>query len=290
MNKREECYKRIESLPQAKDFMRVLKKWDVLARRFEACEQMPMVLPDLLWLSQPGAGKTLLLRCLSDYLSVCGSLIDFQGDVKFIEFMLDYYPPEKNFIEVQRLINETNIAAGFRSAYSGIVSVDIDEWLGHCEEKHFITFLEFLASNSDKWIVVFNVLNDRTEDIEKLESILSMYFRIERSVLTLPETEDLMQFVSRRLAEYGMRLNEEAERLVYRVIEKMRQNKYFDGYKTLKILCQDIIYEVYSDPDNTDDIITIEELRRFDLDGSYIKRATWKSERKIGFSSRRGDE
>ncbi len=290
MNKRELYYSRIDKLPEAKDFMRVIRKWDALADRFESCEQVPMVLPDLLWVSHPGTGKTHLLQCLSDYLSACGMLLDFQGDVKFIEFMFDYCPVGQTFQEVQRLINEINNAAGFRNAYRGIVSVDIDEWLGHCEEKNFITFLEYLASNSDDWLVIFNVSDDRAAEVETLESILSMYFRLEKSVLALPETVDFMRFISDQLAAFGMKMDSEAEALIHRVIEQLRHNKYFDGYKTLKILCQDIVYEVYSDPANTDNVITVEELKRFDLDGAYIKRATRKSERKIGLLNRRNDE
>ncbi len=282
---KESYFERICRLREAEDFTRVLRKWDALSRRVENFADFPMVLPDLFWVARSGVGKTNLLKLLSEYLSRCGSLMRFHGNVKYFEFMLDYCAPDAPFGEIRRMINEVNAAAGFRNLYRGIISIDIEEWLGHCEEKHFISFLEYLASNSDDWLIIFNVTGEREEEIERLESILSMYFRLEKSVLSLPDTDALLEYVSERLAEYNLVLDVSASVLISSVIDRMRENKYFDGYKTLISLCRDIAYEVYSGGEFSGRTVTGGQLSRFAPDSEYVRRATWRAERKnkIGF-------
>ncbi len=288
MDRAEYYYSSISNLRETSDFMRVIKKWNVLSKRINPQKNSPMVLPDLFWVAKSGVGKTHLLRLLSEYLYECGNLMEFHGNVRYFEFMLDYCPPDKPFGEIQRMINEVQNAAGFRNLYKGIISVDIEEWLGHCEEKHFISFLEYLSSNSNDWLVVFNVTGEREEEIKKLESILTMYFRLEKSVLSLPDTETLLQFVSERLSMYDLQLNDGAQELICNVIEKLRANKYFDGYKTLIILCQDIAYEVYSGEKEPPKVVSASMLKRFAPDSVYIRRATWKVENKSRIGLIRG--
>lgn len=277
-------YEEIINLKPAKDFVRVLQKWDKLSDNLTTANNVPLILPDLFWVSKSGVGKTHLLKLLSEYLYSKKNLFDFCGNVKYFEFMLDYCPPEKKFTEIERMINEVSIAAGFRNTYRGIVSVDIDEWLGHCEEKHFISFLEYLSSNSNDWLIVFNVMADKTTETKKLESVLSMFFRIEKSNLLLPETEEFLQFIINRLNSYNLILDESAKSLLLKTIEKLRENKYFDGYKTLVMLCQDIVYEFYSKNEMNNNVISDYHLEEFAPDSKYIARATWKVEnkRKIG--------
>lgn len=277
-------FEEIINLKPAKDFVRVLKKWDKLSDNLKNANNVPMILPDLLWVSKSGVGKTHLLKLLSEYLYSKKNLLDFCGNVKYFEFMLDYCSPEQKFVEIERMIKEVSIAAGFRNAYRGIVSVDIDEWLGHCEEKHFISFLEYLSSNSNDWLIVFNVVSDDATEIKKLESVLSMFFRIEKSNLKLPETEEFLQFIINRLGSYDLVLDDSAKELLLKTIEKLRENKYFDGYKTLVMLCQDIVYEFYSKSALSDNIISDSHLTEFAPESKYIARATWKveSKRKIG--------
>ncbi len=277
-------YSEILNLKEAKDFARVIKKWEVLSNNLKTTENVPMVLPDLLWVSKPGVGKTHLLKLLSEYLFSKPNIMEFYGNVKYFEFMLDYCAPTQQFIEVKRMINEISNAAGFRNYYKGIVSIDIDEWLGHCEEKYFLSFLEYLSSNSNDWLIVFNITSDNKVEINKLQSILSMFFRIEKSYLYLPESSDLLEFVVKRLGSYNLLLDENGKSLLLKTIEKLKENKYFDGYKTLVMLCQDIVYEFYSNKETDESVITAEHLKEFAPDSKYIERVTWKAEnkRKIG--------
>ena len=278
-------YSEILNLKEAKDFARVIKKWELLSNNLKNTTNIQMVLPDLFWVSKPGVGKTHLLRLLSEYLYSKQNLMDFKGDVKYFEFLVDYCSPTATFTEVNRLYNEIKNASGFRNSYKGILSIDIDEWLGHCEEKHFLTFLEYLSSNSDDWLIIFIVSSGSKTEISNLESVLSMYFRIEKSILSIPKSNDLLDFVITKLSGYDLTLSEDAKNLLLETINKLRENKYFDGYKTLVMLCQDIVYEFFSVKKLDDNVITADHLVEFAPDSKYIERATWKAEKKnrIGF-------
>ncbi len=278
-------YEEITKLKTAKDFVRVLKKWDVLSANLQAGRGVPMVLPDLLWISNSGVGKTHLLQLLSEYLYAKGNLMDFCGNVKYLEFMLDYCKPDQRFSEIERMINELSVAAGFRNVFKGIVSVDIDEWVHHCDEKHFIRFLEYLSGNSDDWLIVFNVTSRDGKNVKQLESVLSMFFRLEKSTFKLPETAEFLQFITDKLSAYQLTLDDSARALLTNTVEKLRENKYFDGYKTLSRLCQDIVYEYFSVRSVSGTVVSAENLKEFAPESKYIERATWKAERKmkIGF-------
>ncbi len=283
----EQYYERIAALKEAEDFMRVMKKWDTLSKRVGEQKDIQMVLPDLFWVAKSGVGRTHLLSLLSEYLYECGNLMEFSGRVKYFEFMLDYCPPSAPFEEIRRLLSEVMNATGFRRSFKGIISIDIEEWLGHCEEKHFITFLEYLSSNSDDWLIIFNLSGEREEEVQKLESILSMYFRFEKSYLLLPNTPDLVDYVKGKLSLYSLTLDEGAEELIAAAIEKLRQNKYFDGYKTLNILCRDLVYEVYSGETMNGQILSVADLVHFAPDSAYISRTAFRAERKLGLLNKR---
>ena len=157
----------------------------------------PIILPDMLWVAQSGVGKTNLLKLMAEYLSSQNNLMEFYGDVKFFEFLLNYCPPNEYFSELQRLIDEIDNAAGFRNEFKGIVHIDINEWLDHFEEKHFVSLMEYLSSNSDKWLIVLSVYSDKKDKIHNLNAFLSMYLRIEKITLSFPKTEDLFEFMQR---------------------------------------------------------------------------------------------
>ncbi len=258
-------------------------KWNMLSDNLRTYPKGNMVLPDMLWVTDSGVGKTHLLRLLSEYLASKGNLMEFCGDTKYFEFMLDYCPPTQHFGEVQRLMNEISNASGYRSVYKGILSVDVDEWVGHCEEKNFLSFLEYLSENSDDWLVVFCVTDKKGESFAGLEAVLSTYFRFERVELRLPPTEELVEFVANRLRGYDLLLEDDAAELLKETITRLRRNKYFDGYKTLVMLSLDIVYETYSAKAGAKSV-TAADLKEFSVDSKYVARTEWKAEmkRKIG--------
>jgi hypothetical protein len=199
--------------------------------------------------------------------------------------MLNYCPSGEHFSELQRLMNEIDNAAGFRYEYRGIVYIDIDEWIGHFEEKHFVSFMEYLSDNSDSWLVVLSVSNKNKEQIDNMETFISAYMRIERVNIELPKVEDLMTYGEEILSSYGLTLSGEAKAIVSESVKTLCKNKYFDGYKTVKMLCADIAYESYIEGVGKDGKLDASDVAKFSVDGDYIRRMLVKIEKKtqIGF-------
>lgn len=273
-------YSEIMSLKEAEEFKRVIRRWHVLSENMRTKPMnAPIILPDMLWVAQSGVGKTNLLKLMAEYLSSQNNLMEFYGDVKFFEFLLNYCPPNEYFSELQRLIDEIDNAAGFRNEFKGIVHIDINEWIDHFEEKHFISLMEYLSSNSDKWLIVLSVYSDKKDKIHNLNAFLSMYLRIEKITLSFPKTEDLFEFIEDMLNQYGLTLKDDAKKLLFDTIEKLRNNKYFDGFKSIIMLCQDIVYDVFSN-ENVDELsLDANTLSKFSADSDYIKNMVANIER-----------
>lgn len=282
-----EFYNEIMSLADADEIKAVVNRWNNLSENIKVKPaNKPIILPDILMIAKTGVGRSRLLRLMSNYLYEQGNLMDFCGEVKYFEFMLGYCKPGEVFTEFQRFTDEIRKAAGFRNDYKGIIHIDINEWLRHLEESNFISFMEYLSSNRDNWLIVLSAYSDNKDEIKKLKAIVSMYLRIEKVILELPKTENLVEFIEKELDDYGLKIDGSAKLLLSKSIERLRGNKYFDGYKSLKMLCQDIVYSVFSESCVKSDILTENELGSFSENSEYIEKMIYKIEqsRKIGFA------
>lgn len=280
-------YEKIMSIKGSDDYIEIAKRWRYLSENIKKKPtDEPIILPDMLWVAKSGTGITSLLKLTAEYLSKLDNLMEFYGDVRFFEFLLSYCPPDRSFTELNRLMDEVHNAAGFRSEFKGIIHINIDEWTRHYEEKHFASFMEYLAAHSDNWLIILSVSSGNSELVHNLNAFLSMYLRLETVKIELPETKELFGYIERKLGEYGLTLTDEAKALLHKTIETIRRNKYFDGYKTLRLLCQDIVYDVFSKEKVGSVTLDAQALEKFASDGEYIKNMIYKFERvarKIGF-------
>lgn len=279
-------YDEIMQLKEAEEFKAIIRRWHILSENLRTKPMnAPVLLPDMLWIARSGVGKTNLLELMSEYLASQKNLMEFYGDVKFFEFYLNYCSPNTSFTELSRLMDEIQNAAGFRSEYRGVVYINICEWLDHFEEKHFVSFMEYLSTYSDKWLVVLGIYPAKKEKIQKLKTFVSMYLRIETVTLTFPKTEDLFVFIEDSLNEYGLSLEADGKKMLFDTIEKMRNSKYFDGYRTIVMLCQDIVYDFFSKESVEDLSLDAEMLSKFSVDSEYITNMIANYERisRIGF-------
>ncbi|MBQ9746277.1 MAG: hypothetical protein IJW21_05595 [Clostridia bacterium] len=268
------------------EFKALVRKWEALSANMENRPMgVPIILPDLFLVSRSGTGRTYFLKLLAEYLAEKPNLMDFYGDVRYFEFMLNYCEPNEHFSEIQRLMTECDNAAGFRSEYRGIVYIDVDEWRDHFEEKHFVNFMEYLSDNSDDWLVVLSVSDEEREQIDKMAAFVSAYIRIEHLAIEQPTLRELMVYAKNLLEAYGIVLGLEAENLISGAVDLLRQNKYFDGYKTIKMLCEDIAYSVYTNGFRFGRELSAREVEKFACDGEYIQRMIVKIEKtkQIGF-------
>ena len=279
-------YDAIMALSGAEELHALIRKWETLSDNLSTRNVgAPILLPDLLMYTRPGYGNTTLLRLMADYLESKKNLMDFFGDVKFMEFMLNYCPPEEPFTELYRLIEEIRDAAGFRSGFRGIVRININEWVGHHEEKYFLDFMEYMASNSQEWLNVLTISQGPNAKTRELEALISMYLRIEIVALHLPQTDVILDRIASWLADYGLTVDESGRELLRGSVDKLRENKHFDGMHTIRLLCSDIVYNYYSNAENESPVLSADSLKSFAANSEYINRTIMKIERQrvMGF-------
>ncbi len=279
-------YEQINALGGYTQFKALVQKWNTLSESLKTKpSDAPVILPDIFLVSGSGTGRTHLVRLLAEYLSYDENLMDFYGDVKYFEFLLNYCEPGENFTEIRRLMTEVNNAAGFRNEYKGIVFIDIDEWIEHFKEKHFISFLDYLSDNSDNWLVILSVSDRALHQVNAMESLISAFIRIEKVVVEAPSTEELLTYLKQLLSVYNFVLSEKAEAVLTKALCQLSRNEYFSAYKTVKMLSRDIVYSVYVRGGEHKPILDESDVEEFSEKGVYITGTLRRIEqvRKIGF-------
>lgn len=264
-------YDQIMSLKGLSSFKDVIERWERFSEnitRYQA--KQSLVLPDLVWVSDNGIDKTGLLSLLTNYLDEAENMVEFYGNVKYFEYYLEYVPDKTNFHEIQKLAEKIRDAAGFRSEYKGLLSIELGEWVGHFHEENFINLLKFLATMDNDIMFIFNIHNYDPEAVEQLMKILVLFFRIEVIEMTLPDSEELGAYIKNDIQEYGLNLDPEAEAMVIATVNKLREDQYFAGYQMLDRLAADIVYSVYTSTPPYDGIVTKGMISAFAPDGMYV--------------------
>lgn len=264
-------YDQIMSLKGLSSFKELIERWERFSEnitRYQA--KQTLVLPDLVWVSDNGIDKTGLLSLLTNYLDEAENMVEFYGNVKYFEYYLEYVPDKTNFHEIQKLAEKIRDAAGFRSEYKGLLSIELGEWVGHFHEENFINLLKFLATMDNDIMFIFNIHNYDPEAIEQLMKILVLFFRIEVIEMSLPDSEELGAYIKNDIQEYGLNLDPEAEAMVIATVNKLREDQYFAGYQMLDRLAADIVYSVYTSTPPYDGIVTKGMISAFAPDGMYV--------------------
>ena len=256
--------------------IKTVRRWETLSKNIKNSHAEDLnILPDMLWISQRGINKTLLLTKLSNYLYSLDNLMLFSGKERFLEFNLGYTNPgtaENSFPELLRFIRKVEDLKGYTSEFHGVVYIDISEWLTHTDEKAFTAFIEYIATNTDKWFVIFNVSGGKPEEVNKLESMLSLYLRIETIKIDYPKTDDLFNVAMEILGSYGFEVDDDGKKLLKESINTMRKKKYFDGFISVRCMCSDIIYETLSKKETDLYSLTAADLSGFAKDSDYVRR------------------
>jgi len=160
--------------------------------------------------------------------------------------------------------------------------VDINEWIEHCKEKHFVSFLELLACHREDWLIVLSVPQGDEKKIQSLHSYLSSYLRLERVNIEMPGNMQMLDYVRMKLMAHGLLLTDKEMHKLRPTINILEKSKIFDGFKTLDMLCQDIAYEHFCQSDARQAIIGEDVVAKFMEDSAYVKKFTNATEKTHG--------
>lgn len=279
-------YEKLIGFEGAQGLRDLLDKWEMLSSNLEYFPaKAPIILPDLFIVAESDFTISQFVDVLADYLTAKKNLMEFYGDVAYFEFMLNYHSPGSEFKEIRRLMDEVSYSAGFRTFFRGIVHIKIDAWLGHQEELHFIEFMDYLRENTSDWLIILSVNGKDSQKINNMEAVLSMFLRIEKIALNVAPAQTYVEEIESLLALYDFQLDESARELLTQSVDILRDNKYFNSSGTIRLLCGDIVYEMYSHEIRSSHLLTAEDLQYFAPDSEYIRRTVHKVHRRtIGFS------
>jgi len=245
---------RIMDFPGMDDIKQTVREWEILRKNIGRIPpDEPILLPEYLWISKSGTGKTEMLQLIADYLDAA-QLMPFNGLVKVIEYTMDYCDPDQHFDQLEDLIDALSASSGYHNEFKGILALNIDAWLEHLEEKHFVELLEFISAHNRSLLLILMVWPDNRH-LDQLESMLSVYLRIRRIVIELPSPEDMVAFIDGRVRAYKCRLADETRSLLLETITAVRDLDGFDGYKTLEFIVQDMVYNYYCSENAANGII-----------------------------------
>ncbi|MBR3307564.1 MAG: hypothetical protein IKI75_09990 [Lachnospiraceae bacterium] len=264
-------YHEIMALHGLAEFKDVIEQWQRLSENMDKFHaKRGLIVPNMLWASDNGLDRERLLALLTNFMYQAGNLLDFYGNVRCLEYFMDYVPAEKDCHEIEKVGEKIRDAAGFRSEYHGILSVDVSEWIGHFEDAHFIDFLKYLATMDADITYVFQIPNYNPQAVEQLTQLLVLFFRIQPVEMKLPDSEELSNYIKQEIAGYGLNLDPDAEAMIIESVNKLREDQYFAGYDMLNRLAEDIVYSVYTSTPPYDGIVTKGMISAFAPNGIYV--------------------
>ncbi len=285
MERENRYYDQIMELNGMEDMKEEVRHWEILA---ENIGQFPLeqeiLLPDYFWIAPSGSGKSMLLNLLANYLED-REIMTFTGNKKVIEFELGYCKKEESFGELSRLIEKISYEAGYRQRFRGILAVHISAWAGHMHEKYMYSFLEFLAENTKDWLIVLIADVDK-EQAQIMKKQIAYHLRIKTVEIRLPKVNVLYEYLEKKCGTYGIQISEEAGQILKDTIHTLKDSSHFEGYNTLNLMVQEMIYELYSKQRLVSKTITGDMLSAYGAKGDYTKNymETVSKKQKIGFS------
>lgn len=257
----------------------IVKKWELLRTNVGSFpSDEPVLLPEYLWFSRSGTGKSEMLQLLAGYLDAA-QIMPFNGMEKVIEFTLDYCEESEPFTELDDLIKYLSVCSGYHNEFKGILAVNLDNWLPHLDNPHFVEFLEFLSEHNRSLLLVLIAWPDK-DYMDKLEKMLSFYLRVHTVMIEMPAAEEMFDFIETKLNCYHCRLSKDAGKLLLQTLEILRDMEGFDGYKTLEFMVQEIVYTYYCEQDVSSHIIGPEVISGFLGEGKFIDRYRKRYDRK----------
>ena len=285
----EERLNEIMELKGVDEFKMTVKRLHTFLKNRDACSASKATLPNYLLVAKHGGvGVSTIVNMFAEYLYTAQA-IEFCGTVKSFEFKLDYIAPENRFSELTRFANTVSGFAGHNLFYRGVACVNVDEWLTHTDEAHFERFLDYVAINSDKWLILFCIHTGNRKLIEALEAALSSYVRLESFSLGFPDPCELVDYVEAKYIQgNGFIFTEDARVLLSETITELTAGKHFNGFKSIAQLANDIVYSLLATDLHGGKRIFAEMLSGFSKNSNYVRRAKTQegAKKEIGFTER----
>jgi len=264
-------YKEIMALEGLNDFKDVVEQWHRLSENMKKLKvRKAPVVPNLLWATDSGIDTDYLMDLLTGFVYDEENLLTFYGQHTRADYYMEYAPDKNSFQEISKIEEKIRIGAGFHSEFHGLLFIDVNEWIGHFNEENFINMMKYLQSLDSDIIYVFNIPSYNPQAVEQLTHILALFFHIQPLEMKLPDINALSEHVKKAIGEYGLTLDEEAEKMINASVARLKEDQYFAGYTLLDKMASDIAYSIYTSTPPFDGVISKGMINAFAPDGIYV--------------------
>ena len=238
------AYEDIMNLRGYEDFKALAKRLCQLAQSRRDLSGVQAPVPNFLFVEDPGAGVTTQLKLLTRLLME-QKLIRFMGERRYFEWALDDDAFEKGG-SFDRLLQETDAAAGFYSQFRGVIGIELGEWSSWPRHPGFRRLLDFAADMYRRVTFVFVTEERDAEKLARLHRVLNEATPIEMIRCPLPKAEDMTQYLLDFLWERGFAAAEKTEAAIAEFMPELMKTEDFDGMQTMSILADEIVFHACS--------------------------------------------
>lgn len=113
-----------------------------------------------------------------------------------------------------------------------------------------------------------------------------MFLRTEVIHVHLPNAQNLAEYANEYMGQFGIGFDESVLELLIKSIDKLSKIKYYHGYRTVEILCNDIVYSVMSEEALPKTILSAVDIKDFSEDSEYIKKTEFEGTKRIALGFR----
>lgn len=218
-----------------------------------------------------------LMNGLCDELEEC-DCVSFTGDRRWLNFRLEY-SEGKDFPSFSLMLKCLHRHAGYRNDFSGVVRIDLTEWVDHADDPKLSAVHAFIHDYSDCIFFIISVTSNEPECADALKKATTKWMYTVIADASSPTVEALTQFVSDKLSASGHQLTNEARELLTDSITTLSRQIHFAGMRQIESLSAAILAEI-GDVEEID----ANHLSAFASDSDWIQSCLDDEEITIGFT------
>ncbi len=245
-----------KSLPkpeiQLDDMMSVepLKKWvnetQLIAGRFKKLATEAGVYQNKFFLLSinRGNGLSTILNIMANTLESTG-LFSFVGKSKVFELSFHYSNHDEIFYKYLSNIHNAIQSFQFKGTpFSGIIAINIEEWIDHLYDKNFDEFLNLLYQYKNEVLFAFTIPYSDEDTLEKLHTKLDDVVNTKVMKFIPPSDKQYFNFFISCMQRVGLAVSEDAySPFLYKLTTERNDGRFY-GFNTVKKIADEVLYQL----------------------------------------------
>lgn len=224
----------------------LIENWNKILSRIDKIRGCSAeLLPNPMLIGKGSMEKVRAARTLSEIIYK-NQVLDSMEEQRILYYRIGYCDAtDSQFTDFRNLVYRLKTACGYHGKFRGVLVLDITEWEKHSKENYFDVLMCYLADTREDVYTLFCIDTDPTCEDKAVCCKISQYFRLNIVDLTKIEAVEYFQFVLEKFRKNRVGIEQEAEDILLKYIEKMRENKSFRGYETVRRMSEEMVCRFY---------------------------------------------